>query len=137
VLAERFVLRYSKEMGKRVTGITPEAFQVMRQYEWPGNVRELQNVIRRSIALANENLIGLNDLPDAIVVSAGEKAPLDGAGFFQLREREIARFERDYLQGLLERHRGNVKTAASEAKLPRGTLYRLMKNHGLEGGDYR
>lgn len=137
VIAERFVVRYAKEMGKNVTGITPEAFQVMRQYDWPGNVRELQNVVRRSIALATDNLIGLNDLPDALVVSAGEKTSTDGAGFFQLREQQVARFEREYLESLLKRHRGNVKTAAAEAKLPRGTLYRLMKNHNLDGGDYR
>jgi DNA-binding NtrC family response regulator len=49
----------------------------------------------------------------------------------------VARFERDYLEALLRRHQGNVKTAAEEACLPRGTLYRLMKNHGLDGDDFR
>jgi transcriptional regulator of acetoin/glycerol metabolism len=38
---------------------------------------------------------------------------------------------------LLARHQGDVRTAAQEAKLPRGTLYRLMKKHGLDGGDFR
>jgi DNA-binding NtrC family response regulator len=137
LLAERFVMRYSREMHKPVGGITPEAFQVMRQYHWPGNVRELQNVIRRSIALTQKSLIGLDDLPDALVVSAGERIVHEQPGFFRAREEHVARFERDYLEALLRRHQGNVKTAAEEACLPRGTLYRLMKNHGLDGDDFR
>ncbi len=44
LLAEFFANRHSREMGKPIAGITPEAYQVLRQYPWPGNVRELQNV---------------------------------------------------------------------------------------------
>ena len=137
LLAEHFAVRSSREMGKDVTTITPEAFQVLFQYGWPGNVRELQNVIRRAIALSQDSRIGLDDLPDALVNNAGERSSTEGMGFFQLREEKIARFEREYLTALLRRHHGDVKNAAQEAKVPRGTLYRLMKNHGLEGADFR
>jgi transcriptional regulator with PAS, ATPase and Fis domain len=137
LLAERLTWRNSKEMGKPVNGLTPEAFQVLQQYRWPGNIRELQNVIRRSIALTRETLIGINDLPDQVVFAAGQRGSDEGLGFFESRDRHVARFERDYLDTLLKRHQGNVKTAAQEAGLPRGTLYRLMKNHGLDGADYR
>lgn len=137
LLAERLTWRYSKEMGKPVHGFTPEAFQVLQQYRWPGNVRELQNVIRRSIALSRDTLLGINDLPDQVIFAAGERRSDAGLGFFESRDRHVARFERDYLETLLRRHQGNVKTAAQEACLPRGTLYRLMKNHGLDGADFR
>ena len=46
-------------------------------------------------------------------------------------------FEHDYLRELLKRHQGDVRTAAREAKLPRGTLYRLMKKHGIDGASFR
>jgi two-component system response regulator HydG len=137
LLAEYFASRYSREMGKRVAGITPEAYQVLRAYSWPGNVRELQNTIRRALALAKGNLIGLDDLPDEVVESAGQHEPGEAKGYFQLRDEYVARFERQYLTELLQRHRGDVKAAATEAKLPRGTLYRLMKNHHLDGADFR
>ncbi len=142
LLAEFFANRQSREMGKALSGITPEAYQVLRQYSWPGNVRELQNVIRRAIALAKGTMIGLDDLPDEVVVAAGERgaeaADATGSlGYFQLRDQHVARFERDYLTDLLTRHGGEVQSAAREAKLPRGTLYRLMKNHGLDSGDFR
>jgi DNA-binding NtrC family response regulator len=142
LLAEYFANRHSREMGKPVSGITPEAYQVLRQYHWPGNVRELQNVIRRGIALSKGTMIGLDDLPDDVVIAAGERGVPERAasgtvGYFQLRDEFVARFERQYLGELLLRHHGEVQSAAREAKLPRGTLYRLMKNHGLDSAEFR
>ena len=137
LLAEFFANRHSREMGKPIGGITPEAYQVLRQYPWPGNVRELQNVIRRGIALSKGTMIGLDDLPDEVVIAAGQRGPGDSVGYFELRDEHVARFERQYLTDLLTRHAGDVQSAAREAKLPRGTLYRLMKNHGFDSATFR
>uniref|UniRef100_A0A7C2P0B5 Sigma-54-dependent Fis family transcriptional regulator n=1 Tax=Schlesneria paludicola TaxID=360056 RepID=A0A7C2P0B5_9PLAN len=142
LIAEHFAQRYSREMGKDVVGITPEAYNVLTRYRWPGNVRELQNVIRRGIALTKRQMISLDDLPDELVASAGERGTEDGdpqavSGFFAQRDKFVAEFEREYLSALLRRHQGNVKAAAIEADLPRGTLYRLMKNHHLDGEQFR
>ena len=139
--APAFAQRYSREMGKAVVGITPEAYQVLKQYPWPGNVRELQNVIRRGIALTQGSMIALDDLPDDIVERAGQStevtASAESEGFFAERERWVQKFERDYLTALLKKHHGSVKSAAVEAQLPRGTLYRLMKNYSLDGDQFR
>jgi two-component system NtrC family response regulator len=137
LLAEFFANRHSREMGKPIPGITSEAYQVLRQYPWPGNVRELQNVIRRAIALSRDNAIDLDDLPDEVIVASGQRESGDSVGYFQLRDDYVRRFERQYLSDLLKRHGGDVRAAAKEAKLPRGTLYRLMKNHTLDGDTFR
>jgi two-component system response regulator HydG len=143
LLAERFAFKYGKEMNRDIRGLAPEAYQVMTQYAWPGNVRELQNVIRRAIALSKDTLIGVDDLPDALVAEAGRSAAgktpgeTAGGGYFALRDAHLAKFERQYLVDLLTRHGGDVRAAAREAELPRGTLYRLMKNHDLDGGRFR
>ncbi len=138
LLAENLAVRYSREMGRDIRGITPEAYQVLAQYRWPGNVRELQNVIRRGIALAKDKMIGLDDLPDDVVTSAGESPTASGdIGYFALRDKRLAAFEVEYLRELLNRHDGDVRTAAAEAKLPRGTLYRLLKKHGLDSASFR
>jgi len=147
LLAERFAAKYSREMGRTIHGISPEAYQVMSQYAWPGNVRELQNVMRRAIALSTDTLIGPDDLPDALVAEAGRN-PTGGSaasgsseagdkGYFALRDEHLAKFERQYLVDLLTRHSGDVKSAAREAQLPRGTLYRLLKNSKIDGGQFR
>jgi DNA-binding NtrC family response regulator len=137
LLAEYFVHRYSREMGKQATGLTSEAYQVLKQYPWPGNVRELQNIIRRGLALTRRTMIGLDDLPDELVVAAGQNDSGDSLGYFQIRSQHMARFEQQYLKDLLTRLKGDVRAAAKEAKLPRGTLYRLLKNHNLDSADFR
>jgi DNA-binding NtrC family response regulator len=137
LLAEYMAHRYAREMRATTKGITPEAYQVLAQSRWPGNVRELQNVIRRALALAKGPMIGLEDLPDEIVAAAGEGKTTGDVGYFALRDEHVARFEEQYLADLLARHRGDVRTAALEAKLPRGTLYRLMKKHRLDVDSFR
>ena len=138
LLAEHFSEQFSREMDRRVFGIEGEAYQIMRQYSWPGNIRELQNVIRRGIVLSQNDMIGIEDLPDSLVAAVGRtNEEIKGLGFFELRDEHVAEFEREYLTKLLREHHGNVKAAATEAKLPRGTLYRLMKNHGLDSADFR
>ncbi|HEX3872433.1 MAG TPA: sigma-54 dependent transcriptional regulator [Pirellulales bacterium] len=137
LLAEHFALRYSREMQRPLPAITPDAYQVLSQYRWPGNVRELQNVIRRALALTTDTMIGVDDLPDTLVFRAGEAAETGSKGYFEQRNEHLAEFERKFLIDLLTRHHGEVKTAAEEARLPRGTLYRLMKNHGIDGAKYR
>ncbi len=137
LLAEYLTNRYGREMGKDVRSITPEAYQVLAQYHWPGNVRELQNVIRRGLALARGPLIGVDDLPDDLVASAGQRDTPGAVGYFQLRDEHVAKFERQYLSDLMNRHHGDVRAAALEARLPRGTLYRLLKNHELGSGSFR
>ncbi len=137
LLAEYFATRHSREIGKPTPSITPEAYQVLRQYPWPGNVRELQNVIRRGIALSRDTAIDLDDLPDEVIVASGQRDAADAVGYFQLRDHHVTKFERQYLTDLLKRYNGDVRAAAREAKLPRGTLYRLMKNHNIESNNYR
>jgi DNA-binding NtrC family response regulator len=137
LLAEYMANRYAREMQRGVHGITPEAYQVLANYRWPGNVRELQNVVRRGIALCKGKMIGLDDLPDELVASAGEGKSNGAVGYFALRDQHVNEFELEYLSELLARHQGDVRTAAQEAKLPRGTLYRLMKKHELDSDKFR
>jgi two-component system, NtrC family, response regulator PilR len=58
VLAERFVQRFSGEMGKAIAGFTADALRALTDYDFPGNVRELENVIERAVALAGSSRIG-------------------------------------------------------------------------------
>ena len=120
-----------------MVAISTEAYQVLCQYRWPGNVRELQNVIRRGIVLTQDAMIDVDDLPDSLVAAAGDRGQTGGVGFFCAREEHVRQFEHAYLTGLLRKHAGNVREAAEEARLPRGTMYRLMKNHNLDGADFR
>ncbi len=137
-LANYFVSRFASEMGTagRIE-IAPEAMDVLVRAQWPGNVRQLQNVIRRALALTRSNVITTSDLPDQVVVSAGDSDDPEMGGFLQLRAQRTAAFEREYLTDLLRRCHGEITLAAQQARVPRGTLYRFIKKHGLNVEDFR
>jgi len=139
LLAEHFANKAAHEMGRSLGGLSTDVYQVLRGYHWPGNVRELQNVVRRAIAMTRSPMAGIDDLPDDVVAAAGRTAGAEAGaiGFFAQRAEHVARFEKQFLADLLARHLGDVSAAAREARLPRGTLYRLMKGHGLDGAQFR
>ena len=139
LLAEFFANRAAQEMCRTIWGLSTDVYQVLKNYQWPGNVRELQNVVRRAIALTRSPTAGLDDLPDEVVAAAGRVAGAEASavGFFGQRAEHVARFERQYLADLLTRHLGDVSAAARESRLPRGTLYRLLKGHGLDAAAFR
>jgi DNA-binding NtrC family response regulator len=139
LLAESFANRAAQEMGRSFGGLSTDVYQVLRSYHWPGNVRELQNVVRRAIAMTRSTTAGVDDLPDDLVAAAGKQGGVESGavGFFAQRAEHVARFEKQFLTDLLTRHLGDVSAAAREARLPRGTLYRLMKAHGLDGAAFR
>ena len=139
LLAEYFANKAAHEVGRSVGGLSTDVYQVLKGYHWPGNVRELQNVVRRAIAMTRLPMAGVDDLPDEIVAAAGRAAGAEAGaiGFFAQRAEHLAKFEMHYLVDLLTRHLGDVSAAAREARLPRGTLYRLMKGHGLDAAQFR
>jgi DNA-binding NtrC family response regulator len=57
VLAYRFATHYAQEIGKEITGISPQAIELLQQYEWPGNVRELQHAVERAVILTGEPML--------------------------------------------------------------------------------
>jgi len=59
-LAQHFLEKYSKQMGKQVTKISSYAIDLLNKYDFPGNIRELENLMERSVALSNTNIL----LPD-------------------------------------------------------------------------
>lgn len=136
-LVARFVDRYTREMEKPAKGVRPEVLEVLMAYSWPGNVRELQNVVKRALVMSRDSALSADDLPDEIVTQAVSRPPGTGAGFFHLRAVRVAAFEREYLVTLLKSWEGDVPRAAQDARLPRGTLYRLLKKHDLAAEDFR
>jgi len=63
VLARHFLARFAAEEGKRIRAISPEALRVLSAFHWPGNIRQVENAIFRAVVLAEEDTLGLNELP--------------------------------------------------------------------------
>ncbi len=137
LLVEHFVQRFGRELGREVTGVDGEAMEVLARYPWPGNIREVQNVVKRAITMGRFSLLSVEDLPDEVVMAAGERPASGQGGFFDARAQRMAAFEREYLTNLVRTCQGDVSRAARDARIPRGTLYRLMKKHDINPEAFR
>ncbi len=132
-LAQHFVDKYSQENGKSVQGVTPEALQLLMDYDWPGNVRELENVIERGVVLSTGASIGPELVPEQVRTSPGffhippVSVPPEG---INLRE-VIAGFERRIIESTLDATGGVQKDAARLLGLKPTTLNEMIKRHGI------
>jgi two-component system, NtrC family, response regulator GlrR len=105
----------------------PEFFAELRRAAWPGNVRELRNYLERCL---------LFDEPPPLGELAVDQAERGGrvdaqVPYSEARRRALDRFERSYLEALLELHGGNKAKAAREAGIGRPYLYMLLRRHDL------
>jgi len=66
LLARSFLQRTCKEMNRPIMSLSTEAMRALENYDWPGNVREMENLIERSVALTDGDIIDLADLPEKI-----------------------------------------------------------------------
>lgn len=69
LLADHFLVKHARSMGKPVPTLSAEAMAQLRAYDWPGNVRELENLIERALVLDAGEEVDL-DLPYEIKMPA-------------------------------------------------------------------
>ncbi len=136
LLVEHFRSRFAPPMGRQDVELDGEVIELMVKYSWPGNVRELQNVVKRLLAMSRGNRVTPEDLPEELMLRVAD-VESDGQGFFEERARQLGTFEAEYLTALMRTSAGDATQAAREARIPRGTLYRLLKKHGISPADFR
>jgi DNA-binding NtrC family response regulator len=118
----------TRQVGATPYRIHPDAHEALCRYDWPGNVRELANVLERAQILAEDHLITLDDLPDAMVDQG--HSPAGGGQGDPLHLREV---ERRHVEMVLEREQGNKVQAARILGISRRALYRLIEKYHLDG----
>ncbi|MDR3043910.1 MAG: sigma-54 dependent transcriptional regulator [Desulfovibrio sp.] len=125
LLVRHFIDKYALAFRKSVHGIDEQALGALTGYSFPGNVRELENIIERAVALTDGQTIGLLDLPEDI--RNLEFDTLEGDGLPTLAE-----VERRYVIRILEKTGYNKRLAAQVLGVPRTTLWRKLKEYGVE-----
>ncbi len=123
-IAEHFVERYARAMGRKVSGFSQAAREVLLSHDWPGNVRELANAIERALVVCREGEIRPEHLP--IVRRTASGAGEDAADL------SLRTVERRHIRKVLEICEWNVTRAAKELGIDRVTLYNKMKKYGIE-----
>ncbi|HEY8204600.1 MAG TPA: sigma-54 dependent transcriptional regulator [Pyrinomonadaceae bacterium] len=131
LLALHFLNRYAVEFGKRAMELSTQAFHRLTVYDWPGNVRELEHVIERAVVLCDGSVLEASDL----VLPTPVESQHDSLQ--QAKAKEIARFEKNYIQGLLSACRGNITRAAQVAKKNRRAFWELIRKHKIDVEKFR
>jgi DNA-binding NtrC family response regulator len=135
LLAAPFITQQNQKFGTRVKGLAPDALDAACRYPWPGNIRQLRNVIEASLAMEDDDYLTLPILAQFIELPREEYELAADVGEEGEYAQALARFETDYLKGLLRKHRGNVENAAREAGMNMATLYRKIKKYGIRKED--
>ncbi|MBN9479537.1 MAG: sigma-54-dependent Fis family transcriptional regulator, partial [Bordetella sp.] len=159
-LVDHFVARFNVEEGKRVAGCSPETLALLQGYDWPGNVRQLENAVYRALVLADSPLLQPHDFPaisgvaaplDAMAAApagadsaapaapnaspAEEEAPHDSPVRITDERghvRTLEQIERDLIQHAIEVYAGHMSEIARRLGIGRSTLYRKVREQGLE-----
>jgi Nif-specific regulatory protein len=119
LLADHFVVKYSKELGKPIKRISSGVIEAFLSHPWPGNVRELENCIERAVLLTEGEAIEMIHLPPSLQIKgrAGDKK--DSGRLSTVIETQ----ERTLILDALRETRGNQ---SSSAKLL-GTTKRILQ----------
>jgi two-component system response regulator PilR (NtrC family) len=133
-LAQYFLEKYSKEMGKEITKFSSYAIDLLNKYNFPGNIRELENLLERSVALSTTNII----LPDSLALSLHKRRWIEGFKDRRFDLDAVSRgvdldsileeIERGYLKKALDCSNGSKNKAAELLGISfRSLRYRLDK----------
>ena len=150
-LIDHFIGRFNVEEGKRIAGASPETLALLTAFDWPGNVRQLENTIYRAIVLADAPFLQPHDFPaisgvampleaeapSAAIMNYADLPPLPDQPIRILDERGHLRtledIERDLIQHAIEVYAGHMSEIARRLGIGRSTLYRKVREQGLEG----
>jgi DNA-binding NtrC family response regulator len=141
-LAMHFLEMHAAELHRQIIGFTPDAMQLMQRYTFPGNIRELSNIVERAAVLSKGQMITAEDLPTHV-----QSAPEMNVPTLRLAESEdlpwvpttldeaLREPERRILTAALNANNWNRQKTADVLGINRTTLYKKMKQLGLDGGE--
>jgi transcriptional regulator with PAS, ATPase and Fis domain len=129
ILSAFFLERLAPGRGVRVSG---NAMKAMLAYDWPGNVRELENCLERAVALGDQRIIEINDLPPAIARAEVQTEPLDSPEFSG-RATDLEDIERATIERVFSQVKGDKALAGRMLGISRATLYRKLKRYNIGG----
>lgn len=129
LLINYFINYFKQVLNSEISGVTPQAVEMLMDYDFPGNVRELRNIIERGINQTNSNQIAIDDLPKEIVCSNYGINDNDEVHTGKNREQKISKLmtEKEKILSLLEKYNGNKTLVAKELGISRVTLYNKLK----------
>lgn len=132
-LVTHFVKHFNMKLGKRVLGLSQEAMAALFDYSWPGNVRELENVLEYAINMCDQPQVDSHHLPKKL--SGDSESSVTNQKTRPIGIKPICALEKEAIENALFFYKGDkeaVQKAAKALGLGRATLYRKIKQYGIE-----
>ncbi|MFO7830805.1 MAG: sigma-54 dependent transcriptional regulator [Desulfuromonadaceae bacterium] len=134
ILARHFLKKSCNQLKCGQLSFAKEVFEILEEYPWPGNVRELENIIERTAALCDKDIIGVDELPPHISgVKRQQKqvpATLPAEGLDM--PAQIQQIEREWIRQALVNSAGVKSKAAAMLNIKRTTMVEKIKRLGIE-----
>lgn len=156
-LAMRFAGHFAAQEGKPIADLTPEAAACLTRYDWPGNLRQLENATFRAVVLAEGEALTVAEFPQIAAQVEGFRveipalpataacAPVRDIVRIEVRDphalsltddegeiRSLDELEADIIRFALDHYRGHMSAVSRRLGIGRSTLYRKLKDLGLE-----
>ncbi|RKX22532.1 MAG: hypothetical protein DRP35_01675 [Candidatus Zixiibacteriota bacterium] len=124
LLAEKFIDKSSRKIGKKIIGIDSDAANILTSYDWPGNVRELQNIIERAVVLSRSDTITVKELSG--LSNNLELSPLAKSDIIPLSE-----LEKNHIKQALNQFNWNMSLTSQKLGIHRNTLRTKIKEYNI------
>lgn len=134
-LCRFFVHRFNQLHGRSLAGFEREAEEAILAYPWPGNIRELENAIEHAVVLGESDRIRAIDLPEAIFAAPRPFLRLTSQSVEENPRAQLKTLhdmERDHIMKVLAAVDHNQTEAAQILGIGRSTLWRKLREYGLE-----
>ncbi|MFD0461336.1 sigma-54-dependent transcriptional regulator [Microvirga aerilata] len=155
--AHRLMSRFAADEGKRIRGLSTDAASLLARYDWPGNLRQLENAVYRAVLLAEGPFLTATEFPQIAARLQGQRieippvpAPRPLAPYRETEPAEraaphalslindtgemltLADLEAQAIRFALLHYQGHMSAISRHLGIGRSTLYRKLKELGLD-----
>lgn len=141
-LVQHFIKKFGKQHNRQMTGIAPEALEVLKKHRWPGNIRELENVVERAFIVENSDVITVSSIPEnlreAVAPAVSSRAPSGGMSYSGPLDFDAFKegMEKEFIVSALKANKGRINQTVAQANIPKNTLLRKIRKYSINVKDF-
>ena len=134
LLVKHFIEKYNQEHNLNIKPIKPSVLKVLIEHSWPGNIRELENIIERSMILAQDDSLDLNDMKNTITSLRETNTSLTTEGIYSIKK-TVRIIEEKLIAKALQKTGGNKSRAAKLLEISYPSLLSKIEEYEIGGNN--
>jgi two-component system response regulator AtoC len=134
LLVKHFIEKYNQEHNLNIKPIKPSVLKVLIEHSWPGNIRELENIIERSMILAQNDNLDLNEMKNTITSLRETNTNLTTEGIYSIKK-TVRTIEEKLIAKALQKTGGNKSRAAKLLEISYPSLLSKIEEYEIGGNN--